>query len=245
MPTPRRWSRPSGWPRISADPQVRVLDASFKQPGIAPTARADYDARPHPGAVFFDIDDVAAARHQPAAHDPLGRTVRRRRWRSAASATMTGSSSTTPTACRRPGGRGGCCACSGTTTSPCSMAGCRNGRRRAGRSKPRAFHPAAPVHRPLRSGTGARQGGDPRQYRVPSRAGRRCPRRRPLRRHAPRRPGPAGGAATSPAAATCRSTRSPTRRHTSLRSADELRRLFARRRGRPRPAGRHRAAARG
>jgi thiosulfate/3-mercaptopyruvate sulfurtransferase len=43
-----------------ADPNVRVIDSSYKQPGIAPTARADYDAGHIPGAVFFDIDDVAA-----------------------------------------------------------------------------------------------------------------------------------------------------------------------------------------
>jgi thiosulfate/3-mercaptopyruvate sulfurtransferase len=42
-----------------ADPNVRVLDSSYKQPGITPTARADYDAGHIPGAVFFDIDDVA------------------------------------------------------------------------------------------------------------------------------------------------------------------------------------------
>jgi thiosulfate/3-mercaptopyruvate sulfurtransferase len=42
-----------------ADPQVRVLDSSFKQPGVTPTARADYDTGHIPGAVFFDIDDVA------------------------------------------------------------------------------------------------------------------------------------------------------------------------------------------
>jgi thiosulfate/3-mercaptopyruvate sulfurtransferase len=42
-----------------ADPHVRVLDSSFKQPGIAPTAHEDYDAGHIPGAVFFDIDDVA------------------------------------------------------------------------------------------------------------------------------------------------------------------------------------------
>jgi thiosulfate/3-mercaptopyruvate sulfurtransferase len=41
------------------DPHVRVLDSSYKQPGITPTARADYDAGHVPGAVFFDIDDVA------------------------------------------------------------------------------------------------------------------------------------------------------------------------------------------
>jgi thiosulfate/3-mercaptopyruvate sulfurtransferase len=42
-----------------ADPHVRVLDSSFKQPGITPTARQDYDSVHIPGAVFFDIDDVA------------------------------------------------------------------------------------------------------------------------------------------------------------------------------------------
>lgn len=41
------------------DPQVRIVDSSFKQPGVTPTARADYDAGHIPGAVFFDIDDVA------------------------------------------------------------------------------------------------------------------------------------------------------------------------------------------
>ena len=41
------------------DPHVRVLDSSFKQPGITPTAREDYDSGHIPGAVFFDIDDVA------------------------------------------------------------------------------------------------------------------------------------------------------------------------------------------
>ena len=41
------------------DPQVRVLDSSFKQPGVTPTARQDYDAGHIPGAVYFDIDDVA------------------------------------------------------------------------------------------------------------------------------------------------------------------------------------------
>lgn len=41
------------------DPHVRVLDSSFKQPGVTPTARADYDAGHIAGAVYFDIDDVA------------------------------------------------------------------------------------------------------------------------------------------------------------------------------------------
>ena len=41
------------------DPHVRVLDSSYKQPGITPTAREDYERGHIPGAVFFDIDDVA------------------------------------------------------------------------------------------------------------------------------------------------------------------------------------------
>jgi thiosulfate/3-mercaptopyruvate sulfurtransferase len=42
------------------DPHVRVADASFKLPGITPTAREDYRRGHIPGAVFFDIDDIAA-----------------------------------------------------------------------------------------------------------------------------------------------------------------------------------------
>jgi thiosulfate/3-mercaptopyruvate sulfurtransferase len=41
------------------DPHVRVLDVSYKQPGITPPAREDYERGHIPGAVFFDIDDVA------------------------------------------------------------------------------------------------------------------------------------------------------------------------------------------
>ena len=41
------------------DPHLRVVDCSFKLPGITPTARADYDNGHIAGAVFFDIDDIA------------------------------------------------------------------------------------------------------------------------------------------------------------------------------------------
>jgi thiosulfate/3-mercaptopyruvate sulfurtransferase len=41
-----------------SDPHVRVVDSSFKLPGITPTAREDYDKGHISGAVFFDIDDV-------------------------------------------------------------------------------------------------------------------------------------------------------------------------------------------
>jgi thiosulfate/3-mercaptopyruvate sulfurtransferase len=43
------------------DPHVRVVDASFTLPGVTPTARENYDRCHIPGAVFFDIDDIAAA----------------------------------------------------------------------------------------------------------------------------------------------------------------------------------------
>lgn len=42
------------------DPHVRILDASFTLPGVTPTARENYDRGHIPGAVFFDIDDIAA-----------------------------------------------------------------------------------------------------------------------------------------------------------------------------------------
>jgi thiosulfate/3-mercaptopyruvate sulfurtransferase len=41
------------------DPHIRVVDASFKLPGITPAAREDYHSGHIPGAVFFDIDDIA------------------------------------------------------------------------------------------------------------------------------------------------------------------------------------------
>jgi thiosulfate/3-mercaptopyruvate sulfurtransferase len=40
-------------------PDIRVVDASFKMPGVTPTAREDYSAGHIPGAVFFDIDEIA------------------------------------------------------------------------------------------------------------------------------------------------------------------------------------------
>jgi thiosulfate/3-mercaptopyruvate sulfurtransferase len=41
------------------DSRVRIVDASFKLPGITPTAREDYNRGHIPGAIFFDIDDIA------------------------------------------------------------------------------------------------------------------------------------------------------------------------------------------
>lgn len=51
----------TGWLAAHLDDRdVRVLDGSFKLPGVTPTAHADYDAGHIPGALFFDIDDIAA-----------------------------------------------------------------------------------------------------------------------------------------------------------------------------------------
>ena len=42
-----------------SDPNVRVIDASFKMPGVTPRANEDYRSAHIPGAVFFDVDAVA------------------------------------------------------------------------------------------------------------------------------------------------------------------------------------------
>ena len=62
-----------------ADPHVRVVDSSFKLPGITPTARQDYDQGHIPGAVFFDIDDIAepgaSLPHMIPSADLFGRKI--------------------------------------------------------------------------------------------------------------------------------------------------------------------------
>ncbi len=53
----------TGWLAAHLDaPDLRVVDSSFKLPGVTPTALADYRERHIPGAVFFDIDDIADER---------------------------------------------------------------------------------------------------------------------------------------------------------------------------------------
>ena len=41
------------------DPNVRVIDASYKMPGVLPLPKDDYLASHIPGAVFFDVDAVS------------------------------------------------------------------------------------------------------------------------------------------------------------------------------------------
>jgi thiosulfate/3-mercaptopyruvate sulfurtransferase len=42
-----------------SDPKVKILDASFKMPGVLPLPKDDYLAAHIPGAVFFDVDAVS------------------------------------------------------------------------------------------------------------------------------------------------------------------------------------------
>ena len=41
------------------DPNVKIIDASFKMPGVLPLPKDDYLAAHIPGAVFFDVDAVS------------------------------------------------------------------------------------------------------------------------------------------------------------------------------------------
>jgi thiosulfate/3-mercaptopyruvate sulfurtransferase len=41
------------------DPKIKIIDASFKMPGILPLPKDDYLASHLPGAVFFDVDAVS------------------------------------------------------------------------------------------------------------------------------------------------------------------------------------------
>ena len=49
-------------------PDVRVVDASYYMPAQNKNARDLYNAQHIPGAVFFDIDDIAADDSAPLPH---------------------------------------------------------------------------------------------------------------------------------------------------------------------------------
>ena len=61
------------------DPNVRVVDATFKMPGILPLPKDDYLAAHIPGAVFFDVDAVSdhsnPLPHMFPSADQFGRDV--------------------------------------------------------------------------------------------------------------------------------------------------------------------------
>ena len=48
-------------------PDLRLVDGTFTLPGVTPTGRQLYDTRHIPGAVFFDIDEIADE-HNPLPH---------------------------------------------------------------------------------------------------------------------------------------------------------------------------------
>src|ERR1700726_2484732 len=47
------------------DPKIRIIDASFKMPGVLPLSSDDYLGAHVPGAVFFDVDTISDS------NDPL------------------------------------------------------------------------------------------------------------------------------------------------------------------------------
>lgn len=61
------------------DPRVKVLDASFKLPGVLPLPKDDYLGAHIPGAVFFDVDAVSdhssSLPHMFPTADQFGRDV--------------------------------------------------------------------------------------------------------------------------------------------------------------------------
>ncbi len=62
-----RWSPPTGSPPISTIPRFRIIDASFKMPGVLPLPSDDYLGAHIPGAVFFDVNAIAD-RSDPRPH---------------------------------------------------------------------------------------------------------------------------------------------------------------------------------
>ncbi len=64
-PNPRDYAHPQSlvsteWlARHLGAPDLRVVDATWHMPGLGRDARAEYRSRHIPGAVFFDIDDIA------------------------------------------------------------------------------------------------------------------------------------------------------------------------------------------
>jgi thiosulfate/3-mercaptopyruvate sulfurtransferase len=61
------------------DPKVRILDATFKLPGVLPLPKDDYLKAHIPGAVFFDVDAVAdhssALPHMFPSAEQFGRDI--------------------------------------------------------------------------------------------------------------------------------------------------------------------------
>jgi hypothetical protein len=112
------------------DPTIKILDASFKLPGVLPLPKDDYLAAHIPGAAFFDVDAISdhgvALPHMFQAASPMA---------SARSASpMPTQWSSMMVAVGSPvRGRGGCFSPSAMPMCACSMAACRNGAPKAAR----------------------------------------------------------------------------------------------------------------
>ena len=175
------------------DPQVRVVDCSFKLPGITPTARRITGKGHIPGAVFFDIDDIAAPGtslpHMIPSADLFAQKI---------GALGIGDGD------RIVVYDGNGLSSAGRAWWMLRLFGHRDvalldGGLPKWQAEGRPVDTAIPARRRAVSprdfdaGAGARQGGIARQTCASrARAGGRCPRRRPLRRHrAEARPGPA------------------------------------------------------
>ena len=103
---------------------LRLVDGSFYLPARNATPRRSSWQQHIPGAVFFDIDEIADT-SSPLPHMlPSARVVFRAR-RESGWATATRSWSTTPRRCWAPRASGGCSAPWATRMSRCSTAACQ------------------------------------------------------------------------------------------------------------------------
>ena len=115
-------SPPAGWPSIWAP---RTSGSPTPPGSCRPPRRdpvAEYREAHIPGAVYFDIDDIAADDSRLSAHGPERRQVQRPRAEAGPRRRGADRASTTITASSPRPGPGGCSACSGTRRWTCSTA---------------------------------------------------------------------------------------------------------------------------
>ena len=191
-----------------ADPALTLLDASFKLPGMTPTADEDYASAHIPGAVYFDIDAVSdhanPLPHMLPSPQEFARMAGKLGIGDGQKIVIYDTAGTAATRVwwmlriDGPSRRGG---------ARWRLA--RNGAPRAGRSPPTCRRPAERRFTPhFDAGPGARPGAACRQSQGQARAGGRCALRRALCRQRARA---AAGPARRP---------HPRRRQPALRTTD-------------------------